>query len=137
MTVHVSVMARIPGEASDAGIGMVDFDLPAERVRVEDLVRSAVEEQVRTLTARRKLAVLEVRERMERQYGPEPGRREAVIGVPTLDVQQEIDRALDACRAGRCIVVVAGEPVTDLDAEITLQLDTRVQFLRLVPLQGG
>ncbi len=46
-------------------------------------------------------------------------------------------RALDACRARRCLVIVDGEPVEDLGQEVVLRPDSRVQFLRLVPLQGG
>ena len=140
MTFQIIVEARILGERSEAGVGAVWLDLSATRMRIVDLVRQTVEEQVRTLTARRKLTAAEIERRLVRQYGilsQEDALRRRRIDVPRHDTTVEVERALEACRAGACLVVVDGEPLTDLDQEITVSPDTRVQFLRLLPLAGG
>lgn len=139
MTVQVSVEARVLGERADTGIDTVELALPA-RMMAADLVRVAVEEQVRTLTGRRKLTAIEIQQRLARQYGPaadEHRERAARIGVPELDVEREVARALDACRRGQCLVVVDNRPVADLDGEVSIAAGSCVRFLRLVPLAGG
>ena len=110
--------------------------LPSPRLTVTELVRIAVEEQVRTLTARRTLTAEEIQRRLTRQY---PGDRPhaPTVTVPRLDPEEEVERALQACRGKRCIVVVGGRVVEDLHEEIVLTPETRVQFLRLVALAGG
>jgi hypothetical protein len=134
MAIQIAVEARVPGQSSETGVGCVDVTLLSPRLTVADLVRIAVEEQVRTLTARRTLTVAEIHERLARQY---PGERRPAIAVPNVDPEEEVERALQACRTSRCIVVVGGRPVQDLDQEIVLAPEMRVQFLRLVPLAGG
>jgi hypothetical protein len=132
MSLAVRVDARVPGTPREERLA-VDVELPSPSIRVEDLIRRAVEEQVHLLTVQRGLSVLAAQERLDHQYGTHLPDR----GIPAINVKDEIGRALAACRAGRCIVVIDGEPVTELAAEITLRPETRVQFLRLVPLQGG
>ena len=136
MTVELTVEARVLGERADSGIGSVEIELPSPRLTVADLVRIAVEEQIRTLTVRRRLAAAEIQERLSRQY-PSEKERAGRVKVPAIDSEHAVERALHACRAGRCFVILGGQPVTDLDQEVTLAPETSVQFLRLVPLAGG
>jgi hypothetical protein len=140
MATEIGVEARVLGERAEAGIGTVSVTLPTARLTGTELVRLVVEEQIRTLTVRRKLTAAEIERRLNRQYGtiaPENRKRELRIGVPEPDLTQEVVRALEACRAGQCLVVVDGQPVVDLEQEIVLQPETNVRFLRLLPLAGG
>ncbi len=50
---------------------------------------------------------------------------------------REIARALDAFGRGRYFVVVDGSRRTDLDEVITLTAETKIQFVRVLPLVGG
>src|SRR5436305_10227801 len=140
MTVHVRVETRVLGDASGSSMDDVNVVLPATRTSITDLIRVTVEEQVRTLTARRQLTVRDLEQQLARLYGPDTVSQRpsgAGIGIPEPDMEGEVQRALDACHRGRCFVIVDGQPVVDLDAEIDLAADTRVRFLRLVPLAGG
>ena len=137
MAVEISVEARVLGEQRETGIGTVSLTVPAQRVSGSKLVRLAVEEQIRTLTARRKLTAADIERRLNRQYGAAAPSRELRIGVPELDPAQEVERALQACRAGQCVIVIDGQALDDLDSEVVLKPETNVRFLRLLPLAGG
>lgn len=137
MTMQISVEARVLGEQREEGIGTMSVTVPAQRLSGAELVRLTVEEQVRTLTARRRLTALEIEQRLNRQYGALPQTREVRIGVPELDAEQEAERALQACRAGECLVVINGQPLEDLKREVFLAPETTVQFLRVLPMAGG
>jgi hypothetical protein len=54
-----------------------------------------------------------------------------------LDWEQEYARVLQAFQRGAVLLLVDDQQVTDLDATIDLGPDTRLSFLRLVPLAGG
>jgi hypothetical protein len=140
MTTKISVQARVVGDRPEAGIGAVSITLPAPHLTGVELVRLAVEEQIRTLTARRALTAAELEQRLSRQYGavvPGHAQRERRIGVPAPDVDQEVERALEACRARQCLVLIDGKLLDDLNQEIALLPETSVQFLRMMPLAGG
>lgn len=58
--------------------------------------------------------------------------------VPTdVDVDEAVRAALTAFGDGLYKVIVDDEPVVDLDDALDLAPDTRLLFLRLVPLAGG
>ena len=137
MTVEINVEARVLGEQREAGIGTVSLMVPAQRLSGSELVRLAVEEQIRALTARRKLTAADIEHRLNRQYGAAAPSREVRIGVSELNAAHEVDRALQACRTGQCVIVVDGQALDDLESEIVLEPETNVRFLRLLPLAGG
>ena len=60
MAVEINVEARVLGEQRGAGIGAVSLMVPAQRLSGSELVRLAVEEQIRALTARRKLTAADI-----------------------------------------------------------------------------
>ena len=54
-----------------------------------------------------------------------------------IDATAQLAKALDAFQGNQIIMLVDDRQVESLDEEITLQPDTRVSFLRLMPLVGG
>ena len=69
-------------------------------------------------------------EETERLLNPARQRR-------TLDCGKQYAKALAAFRGNGFLVLVDGRQVTDLDETIHLTPQTRVAFLKLVPLIGG
>jgi hypothetical protein len=63
--------------------------------------------------------------------GPRRDRR-----VP-LDVERQIDVALDSVRAGRVIILFNGMQVSDIDRPLAMTPVSEARVLRLVPLVGG
>lgn len=64
----------------------------------------------------------------------DPGGR---AGTGIADPDRAVAVALEAFDDGLYLVVVDGEQVTSLDAEVTINLDTLVRFVRLTALAGG
>lgn len=54
-----------------------------------------------------------------------------------LDVERQVEAALDAVRKGRVILMFNGVQVTDIDAPLQVTPVSEARFLRLVPLAGG
>jgi len=54
-----------------------------------------------------------------------------------LDIERQIDCALDAVRAGRLIVIFNGQQVSDIDRPLAMTPVSEARFLRLVALVGG
>jgi hypothetical protein len=54
-----------------------------------------------------------------------------------LEVEPQIDCALDAVRAGRLIVIFNGQQVSDIDDPLAMTPVSEARFLRLVALVGG
>jgi hypothetical protein len=54
-----------------------------------------------------------------------------------LDVERQIEVALDAVRKGRVIIIFNGVQVRDIDAALEVTPVSEARFLKLVPLVGG
>ena len=54
-----------------------------------------------------------------------------------IDWEEQYKRALKGFQANGFILLVDDRQLDDLDEEIELRYDTKVSFLRLVPLVGG
>lgn len=65
------------------------------------------------------------------------GRAKKPRRLPDIDVRAEIDRALRAFHEQRYFVVVNGARISDLTARVELTPETKIQFIRLMPLAGG
>ena len=57
--------------------------------------------------------------------------------VQPVSVAAEVERTLDAFARHRFFVLVDGARVSDLEEVITLTPETKLQFVRLMPLVGG
>ncbi len=104
------------------------LDLLAERVTVRELMRSRIYQEVTEHNAARARAALPP------LLDPTPPEG---VSPPRVDWEQQYTRALAAFCQRRFLLLVDDRQITDLDDEVALQADTRVTFLRLVPLRGG
>ena len=132
----VQVEARIVGTGVDEGLGSVFLNPVEQRLTATDLIRLAVSEQIRELTARRQFSMSETVRALRRQYQT-PGSASSIPEGSSVDPEREVERALAAFTAGTCLFFIDGEQVRDLDQHVPVGIDTKVQFLRLVPLVGG
>jgi len=132
----VEIEACIVGGSGDRGLGSV-FLSPAQRdATASELIKLGVDEQIRELLAKRRLSTSEAIRALRRQYQT-TGSLASLPEETRLDAPRETGRALAAFTAGTCLLFVNGEQVHDLAQQVTLEADTKVQFLRLVPLAGG
>jgi len=124
--------------------GMPDVlvEFAGERTTVSELIRRAVEEQIRLLG----VDVARCRTVLDRQYlAAAEIRAQAATGVvrmpaPRLDppdVAEEVARAHRAFERNVFVLFVAGRQVDRLDEEIVLRPGDPVVFLRLTALVGG
>ncbi|MGP3987037.1 hypothetical protein [Streptomyces sp. 3N207] len=139
--IDVEVRSRIPGPPGDC-LPTVLIRLADDRTTARELIRRAVEEQIRELRA----DAVRSRRILHRQYlSNDDLRVQASTGVikppqqplTDPDVTEEASRAHRAFARGTFVVFVGGRQVVDLDEEVTLRLGEPVVFLRLVPLVGG
>jgi len=121
-----------PGRETTA----LTLQLPAERVTVRELIRAHVYQEVAEHNAASALAPA-------RRPPAEPTAAERLLNsAPAraprrLDWEPQLERALRAFRRRGFLLLVDGRQYDDLDAEIDLRADTRITFLRLLPLAGG
>ena len=107
------------------------FDTGDERVPLREIIRWRVREEV----AARRLKLSGVL--------PQPSPIERTLNgprapkAPTIDLEAEYTRALDAVAAHQVVVLVNDTQVDDLDALIATEAGCEVTFLRLTPLVGG
>ena len=137
----IEVHSRIPGPAGDAPPSVL-VDLESERTTARELIRRAVEEQIRELRA----DPARCRRALDRQYhSTEEIRSRAATGavrydprdLTSPDPEREVDRAHRAFTDGVIAIFVGGRQVTGLDEPIEVRLGEPVIFLRLVALVGG
>jgi hypothetical protein len=116
------------GKRSSAG----EFCFDAETLTLRELIRRRVQQEV---------------ERFNRSDIPvfrglvEPRETERILnGVrerPVLDWEKQFDKALTSFQGNGFLVFVDDRQITDLDQSLQLTAQTKVAFLKLVPLIGG
>jgi len=110
------------------------IDLLTERVTVRELIRSRVYQEVQDYNLKRP-------EHFRGLVQP-PDYEQLLNGCQErkprlIDWHRQFDAAVEAFRAERVIILINDHQAADLDEEIVIQPDTRVTFLKLVPLIGG
>jgi hypothetical protein len=105
-----------------------------ERVTVRELIRSRVYQEVQDYNVAcagvfHGLIQPSEAEPLRHGYRLRPGH--------SIDWERQYEQALKAFRGNGVIILVDDRQVEELDEEIELRTDTRVAFLRLVPLVGG
>lgn len=132
----VTVESRIvAGGRLQTAIEPVTLAFLEEEISVADLIRRTVEEQVRVLKARARLAEAgdnEARALLARQYG-----ETMASNGSSVDAPREVERAQQAFREGRYLILLNGSPATNLKQTLTFAPGTTVRFVRLTPLVGG
>lgn len=108
------------------------LELPDGPTTVRELITQRVKQEVATFNA----------SRSDRYNGlVQPAHAEATLNGPRvrrkIDAGQQIDAALEAFTRTRLIVLVDDRQVEHLDERIDLRPETRVSFVKLVPLAGG
>ena len=116
------------GARSSAG----EICFEAETVTLRELIRRRVQQEV---------------ERFNRSEAPvfrgliEPGETERILnGVRerrALDWERQYAKAIAAFEGNGFLVLVDDRQITELDEEIALTAQSRISFLKLVPLIGG
>ena len=109
-----------------------DFRFDSETLTLRELIRRRVQQEVG---------------RYNQSDEPEfrgliqPGETERILnGVRerrVLDWQRQCDKAIAAFQSNGFVVLVDDRQITDLDDPIELTAQTRISFLKLVPLVGG
>ena len=144
----VEVRSQVVGPSQGDGLHNVFFHAGSERLTVRTIIMRAVEEQVRDLMARKELTHQQALRTFARQYQTEAEIRalrdeEGRSKVPDtarpaqIEVGRAQRQALEAFEAGRCLVFVGERQMESLNQEVDLKAATPVQFLRVLPLQGG
>ncbi|HEX2988956.1 MAG TPA: hypothetical protein VHS06_12415 [Chloroflexota bacterium] len=130
-------------------IGPVALQLMEERLTVAELIRRTVEEQVRELLVRRKLAADQARQLLDRQYLTEKEiARQAEHGAvrypsgrvrqePPIDPAAEVWKALRGFENGSYLILIDGRRMERLEETIDFAPGVQVTFLRVMPLMGG
>jgi hypothetical protein len=114
--------------------GELTLEFLTERVTAREIIRSRVYQEVTEYNARqaglfRGLVQPRDAERTSEGFRLRTPRR--------IDWAEQYEAALASYARNGFLLLVDDLQVTDLDAEIELRHDTRVSFLRLVPLVGG
>lgn len=148
--VSVEIRSEIVGGRKDEpSLGPIVLELTEGRLTVAELIRRAVEEQVRGVLAQYRLDAAKARRALDRQYLTESDvASQAASGkvrfpsqhdmrVPEIDPQAEVSRALRAFEHHTFFVLVDNTQMERPDEVVTLRSDSRVRFIRLMPLAGG
>ena len=110
------------------------LDLDSETISVRELIRSRVFQEVQEFNAKQSLHF----RGLIQPTGAEATLNGFKLHMPRhLDWEQQFEVALQSFRDYGFLILMDGQQVTDLDQMIEVKPDTRVSFLKLVPLVGG
>jgi len=137
---QLSIVEKIVGQTQRQAFTL---RLASERISARDIVAKHVRDEVDRLNdlARRRHAehdrvasflVGDHSHELERKLN-KPNRK----GPKTLEPTEEVKAALDAIETRQVIVLFDDLEIEDLDADLTVTDQSKVTFLRLVPLVGG
>lgn len=111
-------------------------DLLSENITVRELIRSRVYQEVKDYNVR-------AFQKGEFRGLVQPGEVERTLNntcdrrVREIDWQKQYEIALDAFNRNGFIVLIDDYQAESLDEEIHIKPETRISFLKLVPLVGG
>jgi|SRR5690349_1285315 len=107
--------------------------LASERITLREVLTRRIEEEVSSLNAGDDaIRPLVTPTELESCLNGAPSKRR-----PKIDAARQLAAAIEAFQRTRILVVVDRRQVLDLDEELTLATDTKVRFIKLVPLVGG
>lgn len=112
----------------------ITLHLPEPTITVRELIRSRVFEEVKAYNERR-TGVFQGLVQPERSALDHGGFR--VLDQRRLDWHEQAETALQAFARNGFILLVDDRQMESLDEEIRVRPETRVTFLKLVPLVGG
>ena len=129
MPVNFSILDETTsGERSDAGMFVCD----SASTTLRDLIRIRVQQEVERFNSSdaRKFRGLIQPEETERILNGEPPHR-------LLDWEKQYSNAIAAFQTNGYLVLVDDRQIMELDETVSLEPQTKVTFLKLVPLIGG
>lgn len=145
MPVTLTIDARLLGQKRPLFAGWSlplppDVAQPGASLPLRNLIAQVVRDEVAAFQQR------QAERRLARVLSPgeiEQGAAQGKVDSGERDLRQAVDpeaavaTALQAFEDGLYFVLVEGEQVTSLDAEVRLDEQTRLSFIRLVALAGG
>ncbi len=141
MQTVLTVEAKVIGQKKTLLEGIrIPIDV-AGTVTLQDLITRIVQMQVQAFRQRQAdRQLIRFLSPQEIAEGATRGKIEmggSEVPPQAVDDQAAVATALQAFRDGIYLAFVDGQPVQQLDAELHLQSETRVSFVRLVMLAGG
>ncbi len=110
------------------------LDLLTERITVRELIRSRVYQEVQDYNLKKP----EVFRGLVEPTDAEKCLNGYKVRQPRqLDWHKQFETALEAFESNRILILVNDRQIENLDEEIVVQPETKVAFLKLVPLVGG
>ncbi len=135
------------GEEGTDRLESVTVTFDTETISVRELIEQAVTQQVYMLNARTVQNETGHHRRMQRQYLSDQDVEQLAsegrilfndkLEYQPLDLQTCINAAMEGFRRRRFFIAVNGTRPGSLNEEVVLMPDSRVQFIRLIPLTGG
>jgi len=111
-----------------------------ERVTVRELIRARIYQEVTEYNARQvgnAGQLVEFRGLVQPAGSERTGSGSRLRKPRKIDWQEQYAKAINGFQANGFLVLVDDRQLVDLDEEVTLRVDSRVSFLRLVALVGG
>lgn len=131
----ITIRVQEKSNAGDAAGGRTSLELPNERTSVREVIRSHVYQSVKDHN-------VGCAARAARDAGHAPT-AERELNTPKrrtpgeLDWRKELDRAVEAFRCRRVLLLIDDRQLDELDQPLELTNESVVTFVRLVPLAGG
>ncbi len=129
----VTILVRDETSSQEA-VGEISLDFLTERVTAREIIRSRIYQEVSEFNARKTKAF---RGLVQPQNAITSSTGKQNQKALRIDWEKQFDVAISSFLRNGFLLLIDDRQITDLDAEIELKLDTRVSFLKLVPLIGG
>lgn len=130
MTTSVLIEDKIAGNSSS---NKYELELPADRMKVRDLIRAYVIDAVERFNQTPIDRSSRNQSREEMILNPARPTKH----TQRRDCEAECNHAFKAFSSNGFFLLVDGNQVSDLDEEVVIKADTTISFLRLTPLVGG
>jgi hypothetical protein len=136
MTIAIETKIIGTPDYEDEVFDILIEDLP-EYISLKDLIREKVKTEIETYNAKK-----------NRDYGLEYRSLDELVKdikrgeiniKKTLvkDIDGEVSKAINAFKEGRYKVFLNGNQIFKLEEKVPTNMDSKIMFLRLIPLTGG
>jgi hypothetical protein len=128
--------------ASGSVTNKLTLDVLTENLTVRELIRGRVYQEVQDYNQRQRRQADFVFRGLVTPTGAEPAAGGPAGGARLkrpreIDWKEQFDRACEAFERNGFFLLIHDRQAESLDERITLRHDTRVSFVKLVPLVGG
>jgi hypothetical protein len=131
----MSIMLKIVDKKLGAAeIAAPDLYIPFLTVTAREILRLRVEAEVNKYNETAGASPLLI-EPHRREAELNPDRKHRFFRV--LELEPQVDMAIEAVEKGRIIMLIDGRQIGDLDEKFVLTGASEARFVRLVPLRGG